>query len=71
MMMIMIIRRIALLLLVLLLMLVLFLVVGPWNMYNSGSLRVHSVGGSRRQWRVGWVRLGWWDGAVVVGPDKA
>ena len=28
-------------------------VVGPWNMYNSGGLRVHSVGGSRRQWRVG------------------
>ena len=47
MMMILIISRIAILLLVLL------LVVGPWSMHNSGGLRVHSVGGSRRQWRVG------------------
>ena len=34
-------------------MIVLLLVVGPWSMHNSGGLRVHSVGGSRRQWLVG------------------
>ena len=40
-------------------------VVGPWSMYNSGGLRVHSVGGSRRQWLVGWVRPGWCVGLVA------
>ena len=34
-------------------------VVGPWSMYNSGGLRVHSVGDSSAQWRMGWDGLGW------------
>ena len=40
-------------LMMIVIMIVLLLVVGPWSMHNSGGLRVHSVGGSRRQWPVG------------------
>ena len=48
-------------------------VVGPWSMYNSGGLRVHSVGDSSAQWRMGWDGLGWggmgWmDGWMDVAP---
>ena len=48
-------------------------VVGPWSMYNSGGLRVHSVGDSSPQWRMGWDGLGWggmgWmDGWMDVAP---
>ena len=44
-------------------------VVGPWSMYNSGGLRVHSVGDSSPQWRMGCVGVGW-DGVGGMGPVR-
>ena len=42
-------------------------VVGPWSMYNSGGLRVHSAEDSSPQWRMGWDGLGWGGMELVDG----